>query len=243
MEISRIEFDEIDSTNSWAMEHASELEADKLSLVVAKGQSAGRGRFDRSWVSPRGENVYATFVFFRDKLWDGVGHVPQVLAMSAVEVLEGLGFKPRLKWPNDVLLSEKKVAGILAETTHCEHGVAVVVGIGINVNMSKERCDSIDRPATSLRVEASDSFYVEQVIDLLAARFSNRLAPFLRDGFAPFLSRFRELVQPPTAQISFSDGRTVWKGKQVGITEEGALLLELASGEVKTFHAGEILFV
>jgi len=242
MKTKRIHFDCIDSTNTWAKLHADELDPEALWLITADEQSAGRGRFDRSWVSPPRQNVYATFCFFREKLWEGVGHVPQVLALSAIEVLENLGFHPRIKWPNDVLLSEKKVAGILAETSPCRHGIAVVVGIGINVNMPEDVCASIDRPATSLLVEGAGEVLISEVIDPLEALFSRDLERFFQAGFAPSLPRFRTLATPPDPHIAFSDGQRVWEGQQTAIDDAGALRLQLPTGEFKTFHAGEILF-
>jgi BirA family biotin operon repressor/biotin-[acetyl-CoA-carboxylase] ligase len=242
MIIERIHFTQIDSTNTWAKTHADTLDPTKLHLIVADEQTAGRGRFNRSWISPPGENIYATFCFFRKKLWEGVSHVPQVLALSAIEALNEFNFYPRIKWPNDLLLSEKKIAGILAETTTCRHGVAIVVGIGINVNMPKGTCDAIDRPATSLLVEGDAKLDPSIILDRLEHAFGGNLNKLHRHGFSSFLSRFRQFATPPNLTICFSDGRKVWKGEQMGITEEGALRLKTESGEIKVFHAGEILF-
>lgn len=126
--VKRKHFSTIDSTNTWAKKNVQDLAQDQLLLVTADEQQAGRGQFRRKWVSPPHQNIYATFSFFIDKQ-KKVNNLPQVLAITAAEVLEKLSFSPRLKWPNDLLLSNKKVAGILSETTPCGDQMCLIMGI------------------------------------------------------------------------------------------------------------------
>jgi BirA family biotin operon repressor/biotin-[acetyl-CoA-carboxylase] ligase len=258
MELTRVHFASIDSTNTWAKQNAHTLAPDKITLVTADTQTAGRGRFKRKWVSPAHQNVYATFCFFigREQLAI-LGNIPQVLALSTVELLQELGFHPRLKWPNDVLLSGKKVAGILCETTTVagvegiDGRLCVVVGIGLNVNMPKELLDEIDQPATSLLVESGDGeegnkeHDVEAVIEGLQEHFVKNLERVLLDGFEPFLEVYRKVVATsPTKILRFHDNQTLWEGIFHSVNADGSLNLELCGPEkqVKRFIAGEILF-
>lgn len=242
MEIIPYHFDSIDSTNTWCKSHAHEFPLEKMILVTANTQTAGRGRFKRRWESPPGQNIYATFCFFVDPSTQNIGNIPQLLALSTASVLKKLDFNPELKWPNDILLSGKKVAGILAETT-LVNKLCVIVGIGLNVNMPFDLLKQIDRPATSLFVESSQHYEIENILMQLQEQFSKNLAIFLSEGFAPFLYEYRQyLAKDPHKTIRFHDNRCVWEGKFHHIDDDGALCITLADGTLKTFIAGEILW-
>lgn len=242
MEVERRHFEIVDSTNTWAKRHAHELPHDKITLITADFQTAGRGRFKRHWESPPKKNILATFCFFIEKHRQDIGNIPQVLALSAAKTLESLHFTSQLKWPNDVLLSEKKVAGILAETTSLNSSLCMAVGIGLNVNMSKEEVEKIDRPATSLMIEKGRPFAVEEVLNALQKTFHEDLTLFLDAGFHPFLETYRDhLLQDMSKAIRFHDNETIWAGTFHAINEDGSLALKLADGKIKTFVAGEIL--
>lgn len=242
MDIVRKHFPSIDSTNTWGKQYAQDLPRDKITLVTADQQTAGRGRFKRHWVSPPNQNIYATFCFFIEKHHSGIGNIPQVLALSTAAVLKELQFQPTLKWPNDILLSRKKVAGILAETTPLSDQLCVVIGIGVNINMPLDLLQQIDRPATSLLAEASRSFDVEEVLQRLTCQFSSDLDRFLAEGFFPFLELYRSYLSLDRGKtIQFHDNRTVWEGVLHGVNNDGSLNLQLPNGDIKTFIAGEIL--
>jgi len=242
MDIIRKHFTTIDSTNTWAKQNAERLEHDKVTLITADEQTAGRGRFKRSWESPPGLNIYATFCIFMEKHRMDIGNLPQVLSISATKVLQVLGFHSKLKWPNDVMISGKKAAGILCETTPLSDHLCVVLGIGLNVNMPKEILIKIDRPATSLLAEDGVKRDVEAVTQMLQKQFMQDLEIFLDEGFHPFLDTYKKfLIHAPGDIIHFHDNRVVWIGGFKSINENGSLSLELESGVIKTFIAGEIL--
>lgn len=242
MDLTRRHFSSINSTNTWAKEHTDELPRDKITLITADTQTGGRGRFNRQWKSPPGENIYATFCLCVEKPPQQIGNLPQVLAVSAAAVLKNLHFQPELKWPNDILLSGKKVGGILAETTSVTNQLCVIIGIGLNINMPLETLKQIDQPATSLIVEAGHRFSVETVLQELQAEFTENIKLFFSDGFSPFLETYREYVtQNPEKTVRFHDNRKIWEGTLHSINEDGSLCLRLPGGEIKTFIAGEIL--
>lgn len=238
----RFHFTSLDSTNTWVKQHSEELEREGVTLVTASEQTAGRGRFKRLWISPPGQNIYATFCFFIEKHRRDIGNLPQVLALATASVLENLGFHPELKWPNDVMLKGKKIAGILCETAPFSDTLCVILGIGLNVNMSAELLKTIDRPATSLFAEDRVTRDVENVLKQLQERFLAHLQLFLDEGFLPFLGDYKKyLVHAKGDTIRFHDNRTVWEGRYVTINLDGTLLLELPTGERRTFVAGEII--
>jgi BirA family biotin operon repressor/biotin-[acetyl-CoA-carboxylase] ligase len=173
-EIKRIHFNKIDSTNTWGKQNAISFERDKVTLITADEQTSGRGRFKRKWESPPGQNIYATFCFFTQKTLAAVGEVSTLAAQAVAKTLEAHGLKPLLKHPNDVMLSGKKVSGILCETTSLDL-LCVIVGIGLNVNMPVEALEKIDQPATSLLAESGFTYDIESLLKSLQKYFVSYL--------------------------------------------------------------------
>lgn len=242
MEIIRHHFKTIDSTNNWAKQNAHVFARDKVNLITADEQTAGRGRFKRHWESPAGLNIYATYCFFIEKHSSRLGNVPQILGISAARALETLGFNPQLKWPNDLLLSNKKVAGILCESTPYSEMLSIVAGIGLNVNMPQEILNKIDRPATSLKMETGREYQVEEVLSKLSEQFLKDLEVFLDEGFHLFLEEYKQRLMTFQGKvIRFHDNRIIWEGQFHSINADGSLNLMLSDGTVKHFVAGEIL--
>ncbi len=242
MDIIRYHFETIGSTNTWAKQNAHLMERGKISLVTADEQTAGRGRFNRVWVSPKGENIYATFCFYLPLRRDDIGNIPQLLALSCAKTLENSGFQPQLRWPNDILLSDKKVSGILCETTPFDDDLLVIVGIGINVNMSLTYLEEIDRPATSMSVHHGRDFSPSDVLQALERHFISDLTLFLKEGFTPFLALYRQkMAFPHDKLLTFHDNLHLWEGYFHSINDDGSLNLRLPNNEIKTFFAGEFV--
>jgi len=242
MEIVRRHFETIGSTNTWAKENAVTFNKSLLTLVTANAQTAGRGRFKRHWESPPGHNIYATYCFFVEKHRADVGNIPQILAISAAEVLSECGLSPQLKWPNDVLLDKKKVGGILCETTPLSDQLCMIVGIGLNVNMTQEILDAIGQPAASMQSVSGKSWDVDEVLEKLTRQFVKNLEQFLEEGFLPFYKKYVELMKLSGENIRFNDNRTIWEGTIDSIGTDGTLYLKLSDGNIRKFVCGEILF-
>ena len=242
MKSLRKHFKTIDSTNNWAKLYATELDPLAITLVTAEEQTGGRGRFNRRWESPPYQNVYASFCFFVEKDRRDIGNIPQILALSTVEVLQELSFKTELKWPNDILFNGKKLGGILCETLLLSENKCVVVGIGININMPLKELQKVDRPATSLYIETGQEFVVEEIIQKLQKCFVANLKLFLEKGFAIFFEKFISFFShSQTCRLRFNDNQRIWEGFFHSINQDGTLNLLLDSGEIKAFVAGEIL--
>ncbi len=237
MQIKRIHFDSIGSTNTWAKEHVEELDSDCLTIITADEQTAGRGRFTRDWVSPKGCNLYVTYVVFVKDLRFSIGNLPQVLALAALEAHVSVG----IKWPNDLVIGKKKLGGILCEVVQCDFGYAVVVGLGLNINMPKSYFDKIDRPATSLLEELGSVQDREHISERIHKQFILYLTLFLEKGFTPLLDSFRKAIVHQTGEIiRFSNFQTVIEGAFQRIDDKGALVL-IVDGKEKTFTSGELL--
>lgn len=238
--MKEIRLDSIDSTNTYAKEHSVEFAKDSITCVSADEQTAGRGRFQRNWVSPKGVNIYATFYFTLPKRALHLISLSQIMAMSLATLLQQKGLKPEIKWPNDIRLSDKKLAGILSEMQFSKTTVECFLGIGINVNLEKSLLEKIDQPATSLKVETGKKWDKNQLLKELQVQFEKDLIRFKLDGFTPFHDEFEALLAMKGKQVHCFDGEKTWVGICHSITEEGQLNLLLEDGTIHTVLSGDI---
>lgn len=139
-------FDSVDSTNSWVKRHIDGLQRG-LTFVVSCSQTAGRGRCERTWVSPKG-NLYVTAA---EPARMPLVTYGKATALALQAILTSRGVQCRIKWPNDILVGEEKIAGILVEEASCRGTSWAIVGVGLNVNMDKTSLTTINRPATSMQ--------------------------------------------------------------------------------------------
>lgn len=243
--LSKVElkhFVTLDSTNTKAAEYIHQLDASALLMVSADEQTAGRGRFSHIWLSPSEQNLYATFGFFIDKSRLDIGNIPQIMALSAAKVLQEHGLSSCLKWPNDLLINKKKIGGILAETFAAnQERLYMIVGIGININMSAEMLAPLGRPATSVLIETGELGNVEAIRKELLQCFLEDLNLFLTEGFHPFLQSYqKQMVLQKNDHMSFHVNGKMLEGKFDEITPQGSLKLRLSDGTLSEFVSGEI---
>lgn len=242
MQIKRIHFETIDSTNNWAKTHTAELDPTALTFITADEQTAGRGRFTRSWSSPKKCNILATFVFFLEHLRDDIGNIPQILALSALQSLKESRLPLKIKWPNDINLYEKKLGGILCEISQTNSHWGVIAGIGLNINMPQESLKKIDRPAASLLSETGQSWDLEALTHQLSTQFEENLTTFLKEGFAPFYPLFTQaLLHQKNDSLRFHDFQKIIEGKFSQINPDGSLNLTLPDGTLKRCTSGELI--
>ncbi len=235
-----IHFDSIDSTNTWTKKNAATLDPNQLTCVTALEQTSGRGRFFRKWISPKGQNIYATLFFSLPRNCPYLINLGQILSLSCISVLKKKGFCPKIKWPNDLLLEGKKVAGILCETLSFEDRIGVALGIGINVNMSQELLDTIDQPATSLAQLSGQTWTLEQILEPVLKQFLKDLDLLETKGFEPFRPMYESYLAYKGETISCNDGLKMIKGICHSINPDGRLNLLLPDGKVATLNAGEL---
>ncbi len=225
MQVEKISFETIDSTSTWAKQHLTKLAPGTIHIVRAEEQTAGYGRRGHNWLSPKGKNLLVTFAFaLTDEIPSLLCHK---LCLSLTQTLENFSLSAKIKWPNDVLLNGKKIAGVICEIVN---GIAYL-GLGLNVNTSSEELAPITPPATSLLSESGK----EWDRDTLEAKI---LANFLQvKGFskADYEKRLTFIDQ----KISVEDEGKVFTGICKGISEEGALLLEV-DGKIMSLLTGQL---
>ncbi len=169
--INYIHFDIIDSTNSWAKNNAHILDHEGFTCITAEEQTRGRGTNGRRWISPKGQNIYASLFFTVEPDFPHLKHLAQLMSFSCMKLLKELGYTAKMKYPNDVQIDGKKIAGILCETKILDKLLGIVLGVGFNVNMAEEILQSIDQPATSLSALSGKTWPLEQILDPLLFQF------------------------------------------------------------------------
>jgi BirA family biotin operon repressor/biotin-[acetyl-CoA-carboxylase] ligase len=238
MKIQYVHLDSVDSTNTWVKSHLAELSS--LTCVTAEEQTAGRGRFKRHWVSPRGENIYAT-LYLVVPLGSGyLANLGQIMSFACAKILRGIGFEAELKWPNDILIQGRKIAGVLTETVTKGEEIGVIIGIGINVNMPTASLEEIGVPATSLLQLSQKKWDLKELTELLMNHFLQDLEVLKKSGFAPFQAPFEKMLAYKGQEITCRDGTQTIKGICHSMTQDGRLELLLPSGEIKLLTSGEV---
>jgi BirA family transcriptional regulator, biotin operon repressor / biotin---[acetyl-CoA-carboxylase] ligase len=231
-----VHLDRTGSTNDHARELAS-AGAPHGTVVVAEEQTAGRGRQGRSWVAPRGRALTLSIVV---RLGDAaLDLLPLSAAVAVCETCERAApVHCAVKWPNDVWIEGRKVAGILIEARPQE-GWAVL-GIGLNVDTSEDELDEAIRDqATSLRIAAGSPAERERALEALLERLADRL----RTEPEPLLAAYRERDALHGRQIAWSASGDRLEGKAEGVDDEGNLVVFTRDGERHTLTAGEVHLV
>lgn len=178
--------DEIDSTQRYAKEHCASFPKNEITCIRAQFQRAGHGTRKSGWLCPKGKGLLLTYV-----VWQRPSpQIAQVTSCAIGAVCSLLGLAPQLSWPNDVLLSGKKVAGCLVEVQD-----ALLIGIGLNVSQSVEEMEEIDQPATSLSIEVGKRLSPDTVFEQLCVSLEKHLSRFFQEGFSPFYEQYLHLLQ------------------------------------------------
>lgn len=229
----------VDSTNEEAKRLARQGAPDKT-LVWAISQTAGRGRSGRVWSSPRG-NLYLSLILRPACAAARAVELGFVAAVALGEALRAeAGDLPfAFKWPNDVLLRGRKLAGILIEADSGSSTALdwLVLGVGVNV---ASHPTGTEFSATSLKAESTAPLSVEGLRDAFAACFLEAMAGWQRQGFPPVRERWMARATGVGAAITVRLPNATLRGRFVDLDADGALLLELEGGAVRRITAGDV---
>ncbi len=236
--------DSIDSTNRYAMENADNgsLRNDVNNLIVADGQSAGRGRLGRSFESGAGKGIFASLVIRPQKHTYDIANITLVAALAVSRALDEVSdLKTMIKWPNDIILNGKKLCGILTEMRNDKDKVRfVVVGIGINVN-NEEFSQEIKGKATSVYMETGQILNRGKLIALVVKKFEELYCEYLKEKDLSFMKdeyNGRLINKGSQIMVEYKGKKT--EAAQLGIDDDGVLKV-LIGGEERSITTGEIL--
>ena len=229
-------FEEIDSTNTWVASQALEGAPEGL-VAVAEHQTHGRGRLGRTWEARPGSSLLCSLLLRPridlDDLQLGVAGVSLALRAALVRLC---GVRPDLKWPNDLLVGEAKVAGVLAEVVATDGGVALVVGVGVNLTHHPEGATSVSR-------EAGVTVTPPALLDILLEEVEPRRARLDdAEGRAALRAEYERALVTLGRRVSVETTAGIHVGDARGVDESGRLLVEV-DGTRRVFAAGDVVHV
>ncbi|SFL71557.1 biotin--[acetyl-CoA-carboxylase] ligase [Salibacterium qingdaonense] len=235
--------EEVTSTQEEAHKLAGKNEPEGT-VVAADKQLQGRGRLDRPWVSASGTGLWFSIILRPDIRPQ---NAPQLTLLAAVAVTEGIanasGLQPRIKWPNDILLNEKKTAGILTEMQSDPDRVqAVIIGIGLNINHDKDHFPpELQSKATSLALENNGTaFHRADITASVLRSLEYWYGTYLTGGFGAVRRRWEELADTIGNHVrAVSRFKTV-EGYAEGITDDGVLLIKQKDGTIEKIYSADI---
>jgi BirA family biotin operon repressor/biotin-[acetyl-CoA-carboxylase] ligase len=233
-----LRFESLPSTNTELARLASEGGPEGVT-VVADEQTAGRGRLQRAWSSPRGAGLYFSILLrptIPQNYW------PLITFMAAIAVGDALreaaGVETDIKWPNDLLSGERKICGILAEAIDTPAGRAVILGIGINLTQSAYPPE-LAEVATSVAEASGRPVDREQILAALLDALAHWYSVLDEPGqIVDAWSNRSSYAIGKLVQVS--NGDDVWQGATCGVEPDGALRLRTPSGEIKIVRAGDV---
>ena len=234
---------ETESTNQVAFKMAEEGAAEGT-VVIADAQTAGKGRLGRIWLSPAGVNLYCSVVLRPAIAPMAACQLTFLSVVAVARAIQGCTtLQPQIKWPNDILINGKKVAGLLNEmNAETEKVNFVVLGIGVNLNLKMSSISEslLRHPATSLLEEGGVEVDRLAFTRSLLIELDRLYDVFLREGEGPVRAEWLERSAIQGRSVKVSQGEREFTGVVQGVDSFGALLVQLSDGKVETVLSGDV---
>lgn len=234
---------EIDSTNNYAKKLAAQGYPEGT-LVIAERQTAGRGRRGRQWHSEPGQAIFMSLILRPVLPIKELSRITLFIAVAVVDTLERFGIKSGIKWPNDVLINGRKIAGILTEAVTDMDGIEyIVTGIGLNVNNRiADFPEEFRGIATTMREEAGHSISRVEVLQEFLWQLERGYRQMISGGFGGILAKVRSLSLVIGRDIKIDSVNGITTGRAIDIDNNGFLMVRDSEGNIHNVMSGEILF-
>lgn len=234
-------FEKVSSTNTVAKQQARKG-AKEGTTIIAETQTRGRGRLNRAWVSPRGGIWLSIILRPRITAEDSLKMTLTTAVAVAKTLREVFGLKAEIKWPNDVLIDDKKVCGILAEASLRGKTVDfIVIGVGINANLDAEALSKeVQTTATTLKEVLKTEVDREKLVCLFLKEFEIHYKTFKAKKFETLLNQWRSMAGFLGKKVTISGSGEKFEGVAMDVDENGALLVRLANGTVRRVLSGDV---
>jgi BirA family biotin operon repressor/biotin-[acetyl-CoA-carboxylase] ligase len=228
----------LDSTNLKAHEMAREG-AEEGTVIIADGQTSGRGRLGRKWTSPPGVNLYTSIILKPDIPPQEAQTLTLMAAVAVAETVSAYSpVRPTVKWPNDILIGSRKAAGILTEmNSETDRVNFLIVGIGVNLNMACP--NELGHTATSIKEKTGNEVPRAAFAQTLYSNVEKWYKVYLAKGFGPVVDAWRGYFDREGKPVKVKGFRDV-EGICMGIDRQGALLVRIASGRTQRVLAGDV---
>lgn len=232
-------FPHLESTHRYSKENLQELEAGDV--IVADSQSSGRGRHNRTWLSPKGKNLYFNILYPLESF--APREYPQLMQISAItiaQIFREIGIDASVKWPNDILCEKKKVCGMISEILTKNGNKLLTLGIGIDVNADEDDLKSIDRPVSSLKIFLRRSVNREVLLQTIINKLQRSVELAQAKGVAPWIDEWRKMDRFIGNPAKIVEGNEIIEGTILDINDDGSLLFCTQSGQIITRHTGDL---
>ncbi len=236
-------YDLVPSTNELAMSLATKEDLKANSVIIADSQNRGKGRLGRTWISPPGRNIYMSIIFKPELYTRDATMLTLLTVVACAHAVRNIsGLQVSIKWPNDLILSGKKLGGILTEIrADIDKVNLAVIGIGINVNMSGEDfSDEIRSIATSIKEESGTYCSRNELVIEVLRQIEHFYAVLINLGKKPLLNEWKILSSTLGKSVKVVIGDETLIGLAEDIDDNGMLILKLDSGLRRQISAGDI---
>lgn len=233
-------FDTLDSTNNYASKLIREGQPEEGTVIMADFQTYGKGQRNNIWQSDKNSNIIISIILFPEFLPpDMQFYLSMSLSLGITEHLKNFNLHPRIKWPNDIYIGKKKIAGILIENAIMNHAIRnSVLGIGLNVNQKQFSTD-LPNP-TSMIAELKSECNIMEVLKSLLFSVEKWLTKLYNKEYNVIKISYEKNMLFRNEWVNFSQGKTIFSGKITGINEAGQLLITDEKKSVKVFDFKEV---
>ncbi|WP_214849393.1 biotin--[acetyl-CoA-carboxylase] ligase [Exiguobacterium sp. s193] len=232
--------EETETTQRIAHDLAQQQVAEGM-LVVCDYQTSGRGQLGRIWHETKGNGIAMSLIVRPDVPLDQAGQLTLLSGLALATALRDLDVPVTIKWPNDLLIAGRKVAGILTEMqTEGSRISSVIIGIGINVQHEEFRDVIADR-ATSLKLATGRTFQRAEIVATFLNQFEQMYTRWVEEGFGSFVQAWEQLADKLNQSITVRSRQQIVTGILRGIQADGTLMIESAQG-LETFHSAELVY-
>lgn len=237
-----IELDIIDSTNEYSKKLIKESNVEEGTVILADFQTKGKGQKDGYWESEKGKNLtfslilYPTFLDIKKQFY-----LSMSISIGIIEFLSHLSVKSKIKWPNDIYLNNKKVAGILIENSIKKNIIdSSIIGIGVNLNQAEFKSKAPN--PTSLYIELNKTYDVKNSFKLLISYLNKWIKLLYNSHYKKIKSRYKKNLFLINKKTCFTDINGKFDGRIIDVEESGILLIKTDSKKVRKYNFKEVNF-
>jgi BirA family biotin operon repressor/biotin-[acetyl-CoA-carboxylase] ligase len=233
-------FETIDSTNTFAKQ-LKNVDAPHGTVVISEEQTSGRGRLQRNWISPAGENLLFTIILYPDFGLEKISLLPFAGSLAIADAIDAItGLSATCKWPNDVLINGKKVCGMLLESS-LGNSVQdkIILGIGLNVNQT-EFSEELKFKASSLQIECGTIVNRVPLLQRILEELENRYEQLSHFPQQRLLNDWRMKALLFGKKITVLESEFSFTATAIDVHEDGSLIIETEDGKKRNIFAGDV---
>ncbi len=244
MEYSKIIWvEESVSTNTELADLARAGDVVQGTVLSAVKQTGGRGRYDRKWIAPAGKNLTFSIFFISTAGFPAIASLPMAVSIGVKEYLSSIGIDARCKWPNDLMIGDAKICGILSERFSSEGAGNIdniILGVGLNMNMTAEDVVGIDKPAVSACIIGGKTYDLRDELKNLLGFITPWINKWEQGGFSVIRERWLEVCWKIGEEVMIGDGADRCCGMLYDFGKNGEAIVKLADDTLKTVWSGDV---